>query len=203
MTRFYKLTLSGYGGYSAYIELTKDSYDYWHRSQKNTRTDPLLDYIHDPTANPNIPPIADFLDSNDWQDCPKIIAVQDGIDYRCCNLNLYELPYQESKDYVNVIDEMPLQDYAQDYDNMISRNYVDGTESHYMLQIYNARKGIFFETTFTTVQKFNPNNLKLNLREFFNGDYLVETVHYDNDLLKCENKDLTDRGISVNIWKSR
>lgn len=203
MTRYYKITLSGYGGYSAYIGLNKESYDYWYKSQKNnSRTDPLLDYVSDSTSM-NVPPIADFLRGNDWQDCNTILKKQDGIDYRCSNISIQELPYHNAKDYVTIVDDLALQDYAQDYDNMINRNYLEDTESHYMLQIYNSQKGVFFESTFSSLAKFNPNKLVINLREYFNGDYVVETVHYDNDLLKCENKNLTDRGISVNIWKSR
>jgi hypothetical protein len=203
MTRYYKIILSGYGGYSNYIRLTKESYDYWYKNQKNnSRTDPLLDYITNSTVF-NLPPVVDFLQGDDWQDSRHSLVKQDGIDYRCCNVTIQELPYHNAKDYVTLLDEVSLQDYSQDYDAMITRNYLEETESHYMMQVYNSQKGIFFESTFSSLSKFNPNKLIINLREYFNGDYVVETIHYDNDLLKCENKNLTDRGVLVNLWKSQ
>ena len=218
MTHYYRLCLEGYGGDSAYIKLNKEAYDYWTKRQKESDDDPLLDYVlesEDVYAFSTVPESADFLlptdkwddadERNRWQECKSIIARQQGIDYRSCNLTVEEVPgnLNEVTYSIPIVKSILLQDYAQDFPTMLNKTVLEDTESHYMLQVYSSEKGVFFDSIFSSLTKFKPNKLHFNIKEYFNGDYIVESIVYDNEVLKSNPPNILTRGVSVSTWKSR
>ena len=54
-----------------------------------------------------------------------------------------------------------------------------------------------------TNEKFDPSKLRFVLKEYFNGDYIIEKVSYDNNVVELQDQDIISKGVSVNIWKSR
>ena len=85
--RYYRITLVGYGGESAYIELTKTQYDYWETKDKESH-DSTLDYMLDDYSSRDglfsvVPQEADFMNDLDepdsdfrypWYDAPTLLT---------------------------------------------------------------------------------------------------------------------------------
>lgn len=216
MYRYYRISLSGYGGDSAYIKLHKETYDYWNKQRKQFEDeDPLLDYIlesEDSSMFDDIPLIADFLleqeDADNrvhWRNSKDVISTQLGIDYRCTQLSVAEVTSHkfDSTEVLPILEEKHLADYAQKYPKMLIKNTLEDTESHYMLQVYSSEKGKFFDGVIGTNEKFDPSKLRFVLKEYFNGDYIIEKVSYDNNVVELQDQDIISKGVSVNIWKSR
>lgn len=215
MNRFYRITLEGYGGDSVYIKLTKEAYDYWYKIRKNSDEDLLLDYIlesEDIDSFDYIPLSADFLLEDEdadfratWRESRAIITKQYGIDYRCTELSVSEVSSDayNSREIIPVLENVSLNDYSQDYPAMLSKQVLEETESHYMLQVYSSEKGKFFEGVVKTDDKFDPNKLTFLMREYFNGDYIIENILYNSDMIDSQNQDIITKGVSVSIWRSR
>jgi len=215
MNRFYRITLEGYGGDSVYIKLTKEAYDYWYKIRKNSDEDLLLDYVlesEDIDSFDYIPLSADFLLEDEdadfratWRESRAIITKQYGIDYRCTELSVSEVSTYayNSRESIPVLENVSLNDYSQDYPAMLSKQVLEETESHYMLQVYSSEKGKFFEGVVRTDDKFDPNKLTFLMREYFNGDYIIENILYNSDMIDSQNQDIITKGVSVSIWRSR
>jgi hypothetical protein len=216
MYRYYRISLNGYGGDSAYIKLHKETYDYWNKQRKiNEDEDLLLDYIlesDDVDTFDDIPLIADFLleteDADDrihWRDSKDVIATQLGIDYRCTMISISEVTSNkfDSNEISPILEETHLNDYAHSYPKMLIKDTLEDTESHYMLQVYSSEKGKFFDGVIATEEKFDPKKLSFILKEYFNGDYIIEKVVYDNDVIALQDQDIISKGVSCTIWKSR
>lgn len=215
MNRFYRITLEGYGGDSVYIKLTKEAYDYWYKIRKNSDEDLLLDYVlesEDIDSFDYIPLSADFLLEDEdadfratWRESRAIITKQYGIDYRCTELSVSEVSSDayNSREIIPVLENVSLNDYSQDYPAMLSKQVLEETESHYMLQVYSSEKGKFFEGVVKTDDKFDPNKLTFLMREYFNGDYIIENILYNSDMIDSQNQDIITKGVSVSIWRSR
>lgn len=215
MNRFYRITLEGYGGDSVYIKLTKEAYDYWYKIRKNSDEDLLLDYVlesEDIDSFDYIPLSADFLLEDEdadfratWRESRAIITKQYGIDYRCTELSVSEVSTYayNSRESIPVLENVSLNDYSQDYPAMLSKQVLEETESHYMLQVYSSEKGKFFEGVVKTDDKFDPNKLTFLMREYFNGDYIIENILYNSDMIDSQNQDIITKGVSVSIWRSR
>lgn len=215
MNRFYRITLEGYGGDSVYIKLTKEAYDYWNKIRKNSDEDLLLDYVlesEDVDSFDYIPLSADFLLEDEdadfratWRESRAIITKQYGIDYRCTELSVSEVSSDvyNSREIIPVLENVSLSDYSQDYPAMLAKQVLEETESHYMLQVYSSEKGKFFEGVVRTDDKFDPNKLTFLMREYFNGDYIIENIMYNNDMIDSQNQDIVTKGVSCQIWKSR
>jgi len=215
MNRYYRIMLEGYGGDSVYIKLSKEAYDYWNRERKRSSEDLLLDYVlesEDIDSFDDIPLPADFLledwDADSrvlWRDSKSIITRQYGIDYRCTNLTVTETEgdYYDSKEIIPILSSVSLSEYSQDYPAMLAKQILEDTESHYMLQVYSTEKGKFFDGVIRTDEKFDPNKLTFLMKEYFNGDYIIERVMYDNNIIDLQDQDIITKNVSVSIWKSR
>jgi hypothetical protein len=215
MNRFYRITLEGYGGDSVYIKLTKEAYDYWYKIRKNSDEDLLLDYVlesEDIDSFDYIPLSADFLLEDEdadfratWRESRAIITKQYGIDYRCTELSVSEVSSDayNSREIIPILENVSLNDYSQDYPAMLAKQVLEETESHYMLQVYSSEKGKFFEGVVRTDDKFDPNKLTFLMREYFNGDYIIENIMYNSDMIDSQNQDIITKGVSASIWRSR
>lgn len=215
MNRFYRIKLEGYGGDSVYIKLPKEAYDYWNKIRKTSDEDLLLDYVldsEDADSFDYIPLSADFLLEEEdadfratWRDSRAVITKQYGIDYRCTELSVSEVSSEayNSREIIPVLENVSLNDYAQDYPTMLAKQILEETESHYMLQVYSSEKGKFFDGVVRADDKFDPFQLTFLMKEYFNGDYIIQNVMYNNNIVDSQDQDIVTKGVSTNIWKSR
>lgn len=195
MNNYFRITLDGYGGESSYIKLDKETFDYWSKRRKiATSNDPLLDYVVEDNRK-DIPYRCDFLfDSKKqekiaWQDYPSIhyhhglIASSGTFTVTQVDGSVYDSEFINDHNITNTI-------------------FPEEQESNYMMQVYNHEKGKFFEHIIST-NDFDLSRLTINTIRYFNGDDIVVSVMYDNEILSNDTQDISFIGTSVSIWKSR
>ena len=216
--RYYRITLVGYGGESAYIELTKTQYDYWETKDKESH-DSTLDYMLDDYSSRDgapvsvVPQEADFMnDPNDpvsdfrypWYDAPTLLTHHYGVDYNSAKISITEIESdaydaKELEDVVlcNTNLETWINDSGAEWDNS---GEIDAAQSKYMLHFHSSEKGTFFEGVFTTVGKFNPAKLKIHSTEQWNGDDTIDGISYNGESIENLGGDTNHKGYSVYMW---
>lgn len=210
--RYYRVQLTGYGGEAAYMELTKEQYEYWNAVEE----DELLDYMLDDEMEIEVPEQMDFMRvegedyRSSWYEAPTEFSHQFGVDYSSCRIYVEEV---DGDDYdagsiEEVLDGELLQEYL---DNLMEQNEyevelvemgVEDAEPNYVLQFYSSEKGGFFDGTITTNGKFDPMKLKIYTTEYPNGDDIVSIIEYDGIEVENGGGDTNGKGYSVHLWKN-
>jgi hypothetical protein len=226
--RFYRLTLWGYGGESAYINLTKEAYEFWHAHTEEYHDNDLVQYLVNDDEDDaeysdltEIPKEADFLrvmdDPNDtwktpWYEAEKEFCHQNGIEYTNARIEVEEVDSGEymSKHIQTV--EFENDDLCEVINKLESdSNYEleltsggDGYEwndmGKYVLQMYSAEKGTFFDAIIETTGDFDPKKLKVHINEYPNGEDIVDGMEYNGVELDNQGGDTNGKGYSAHIW---
>ena len=220
--RYYRIGLSGYGGESAYINISKAAYDFWKPVVEEHGDSDLVNYAvnDDPDDYEfedinSVPPEADFLTEDEykypWYEAPNEYVHQYGVEYSSCYLNVVEVDSAEyvSKEIADVIEGENLQDYldgimeANDYEfDLVETDEDFGEEGDYVLQFYSSEKGSFFDGLIETVGEFDPKKLKVVYTEYPNGEDVVTIVEYDGVEIDNNGGDTNGKGYSAYLWKN-
>lgn len=221
--RFYRLSLNGYGGESAYINISKEAYDFWQPVVEEYYDSDLVNYaVNDDPADydfediEGVPPEADFLTDEEgykhpWYEAPNEIVHQYGVEYSSSYLNVDEV---SSDDYMSdhiaeVIEGENLQDYldgimeATDWELELVEGDEDmGDQGEHILQFYSSEKGCFFDGVIETVGDFDIKKLKVTITEYPNGEDVVTSIEYDGVEIDNNGGDTNGKGYSAHLWKN-
>ena len=225
--RFYRITLNGYGGESAYMSVSKEAHDFWKSVCDDHGDYDLSAYMtSDEDDEPefenveNVPPEAQFLHDTDednykrpWYESHTEFEHTYGVEWNSAYIVVDEVNSQEyNADHVaDVIDGENLSEMLNILEEesgweleLTSMDCADevpeGTE--YIAQMYSSEKGTFFEGILETTGDFDPKKLKVYCMEFLNGEDTVVNIEYDGNEIESDGGDTNGKGYSAAIWKS-
>jgi len=226
--RYYKISLWGYGGESAYFNVDKATHDFWKPICEEHGDNDLVEYIisdHPDEGDyeniKSVPKEADFLTEKDnvdadykypWYEGPNEIVHQYGVEYGSARITVEEISTGDyNADIVSeVVDGEDLSEYldAVMEDNNYEIDLVEsdedfGEEGDYTMQMYSSEKGTFFEGRFETVGEFDPKKLKVVITEYPNGEDTVTNVLYNDVDVENDGGDTNGKGYYAAVWSNK
>ena len=221
--RYYRIYINGYGGEAAYINLTKEAYDFWKGVTEEDGDTDLVGYMvgaEDGDLDDLeviVPPEAMFMQEETdgevyaypWYEAPNEFVHQYGVEYSSAYLNVEEVDSAEymSNVVAEVVDGENLQEYldgimeANDYEfDLVEADEDLGEEGDYVVQFYSSEKGCFFDGLIETHGDFDPKKLKIVYSEYPNGDDIVTIVEYDGVEIDNNGGDTNGKGYSAHLW---
>jgi len=221
--RYYKISLWGYGGESAYINLSKEAYDFWKPIVDKEGDDQLVEYMLNAEDGDLddleviVPPEAMFLqeETDDetyaypWYEAPNEFVHQYGVEYSSARITVEEIT---SEDYgadvvVEVVDGENLQEFLDgvmednDYEiDLVESDEDFGDEGDYTLHMTSSEKGVFYEGRFETVGEFDPKKLKVVITEYPNGEDTVTNILYNDVDIDNDGGDTNGKGYYAAVW---
>jgi len=223
--RYYRLTLWGYGGESAYIELNKEQYEFWETVVNEHGDYDLVNYMinaedgdFDFEDIASVPESAEFMkdeegDPYPWYDAPTVCSHQYGVAYDSARITLTEVDSEEyNADVVgneDIVAGEELEEFVQQIEHdsnyeieLTEMGVEEEDQPSYVCQFYSAEKGTFFETVFATTGRFDPRKLKIYTSEFWNGEDIVTSMEYNGEDLENMGGDTNGKGCSAHLWKN-
>ena len=212
-SRYYRLSLTGYGGESAYMSISQEAHDYWKEHE-----DELLDYMLDDDMEMEVPAEADFLLSpgedyrQPWYEAPSEYEHSYGVAYDSAYITVDEV---DSDDYMsNTVSEViEGQDVSELVSNLEEETDYEfegtdfeecyaGKDVEYIAQMYSSEKGGFFDGIIETHGEFDPKKLKFYCSEYDNGEETITEVEYDGITIDNQGGDTNGKGYSAHVWKN-
>ena len=225
--RFYRVSLTGYGGEAAYINISKEAFEFWNEvTEENGDTD-LVGYMvgaEDGDLDDLevvVPPEAMFMQEEDdgeviaypWYEAPGEFLHQNGVEVGSAYLTVDEV---SSDDYMadhvaDVIEGEGVADLIDqvseetDYEIELG-DYGEPDEyqaqGDYVCQFYSSEKGSFFDGIIETVGEFDPKKLKFVINEYPNGEDIIDGVLYDGVDIDNQGGDTNGKGYYASVWKN-
>ncbi len=218
--KYYRITLWGYGGESAYLGLTKEQYEFW-KAKDEEEYDTTLTYMLDEEREEftDIPVEMDFMGDPDdteaarysWQDAPGEFCHQWGVAWNSARITVTEVDGEDysANSIQDVVDgeelNVLLNNVMEENDwelELTEMGVADGTDEQpdYVLQFYSAEKGTFFESIFESIGPFDIKRLKVFCKEYPNGEDVVTNITYDDRDIENQGGDTNAKGYSVHLW---
>jgi len=224
--RYYRVLISGYGGESAYMSISKEAHDFWKPICDEHGDNDLMQYmIADDGDEPEydeikgVPEEAQFLHDKEndnykrpWYESHTEFEHSYGGEYTSCNILIEEVDSIEynAKVLNEVLDERisDLNDRLgeeTDYEVEIVQmtccdDNPEGVE--YIAQLYSSEKGTFFEGIVETVGDFDVKKLRLVTTEFLNGEDTITSVEYDDVEIDNSGGDTNGKGYYCSVWQN-
>ena len=224
--RFYSIRLYGYGGEGAYINISKEAYDFWHKHNEEHGDSDFVNYmINDDPEDYDfeeleiVPEEANFLKADgeeykfQWYEAEHEFCHQNGVEYGSARIEVEEV---SSEDYnANTVatlidgeDVSALYERVGDeseWEIEINDNgESDGSdeEGDYVCQFYSSEKGSFFEGGLETIGEFDVKKLKFIINEYPNGEDIIDGIEYDGVDVENDGADTNGKGYSAHVWKN-
>ena len=222
--RYYRVRLWGYGGEAAYMNVSKETYDFWKPITEEHGDSDLVNYaVNDDPDDyefediETVPTEADFLTEDEykypWYEAPGEFCHQNGVEFSSARIDVEEV---DSDDYranevAEVLDGESLEDLLSTVEE--DSNYEIepkdwgeaepiANEGEYVCQFYSSEKGTFFDGIIETVGDFDIKKLKAVINEYPNGEDIVDGLLYDNVDIDNDGGDTTGKGYSAHLWKN-
>ena len=222
--RYYRVRLWGYGGEAAYMNINKETYDFWKPITEEHGDSDLVNYAVNDDPNDyefedieTVPTEADFLtedeDKYPWYEAPGEFCHQNGVEFGSARIDVEEV---DSDDYMSnhVADVVEGSDLNELLDKVEEdSNYeielkdwgeaeLFDEESEYVVQFYSSEKGTFFDGIIETVGEFDFKKLKAVINEYPNGEDIVDGLLYDGEDIENQGGDTSGKGYSAYLWKN-
>jgi hypothetical protein len=206
--RYYRISLSGYGGEIGYFALTEKQYNYWKDLNENDEGT-LINYMLDPDDfEEEITEDLDFLAQDDyrtqWYDAPNLTVHQYGADFGSSYLTVEQVSSEEWGASVveTVVDGESLSAWTDENEVEVEMGVDDTEEPAYVMQIFNSEKGGFFDGLIETYGPFDPKKLKIYTTEYWNGDDTVVNIEYNGQDIDNNGGDTNGKGTSCYFWEN-
>ena len=220
--RYYQITVSGYGGEAAYINISKEAYEFWKPIVKDEGDEQLVRYMVDAESGDLddleviVPPEAMFMQEETdgevyaypWYEAPGEFVHQYGASWGNCYVTIDEVEHGDygapvkqeliSERFDEWVDTI-MEETEYEYDLVESDEDMDG-EGDYVCQFYSSEKGSFFDGTITTYGDFDPKKLKVIITEYPNGEDIVTSIEYDGEEIDNGGGDTNGKGYSAHLW---
>ena len=223
--RYYRIYLNGYGGEAAYINLSKEAYEFWNDVVQENGDSDLVNYMVEAEngdlddLDVIVPPEAMFMQVEEdgevtaypWYEAPNEYVHQYGVEYGSAYVTIEEVDSDEymSNVITEVVDGENLQEYldgimeANDYEfDLVEADEDMEGEGDYVVKFYSSEKGSFFDGLITTYGDFDPKKLKIVYTEYPNGEDIVTVVEYDGENIDNNGGDTNGKGYSAHLWKN-
>jgi hypothetical protein len=224
--RFYSIRLYGYGGEGAYINISKEAHDFWHKHTEEHGDSDFVNYmINDDPEDyefdelQDVPANADFLKAEgeeykyQWYEAEHEFCHQNGVEYGSARIEVEEVSSEDynadtvatlidgedvSALYERVGDESEWEIEINDNGESAGSD----EEGDYVCQFYSSEKGSFFEGCIETTGEFDVKKLKFIINEYPNGEDIIDGVSYNGEDLDNNGGDTSGKGYSAHVWKN-
>lgn len=222
--RYYRVRLWGYGGEAAYMNINKETYDFWKPITEEHGDSDLVNYaVNDDPDDyefediETVPTEADFLTEDEykypWYEAPGEFCHQNGVEFGSARIDVEEV---DSDDYMSnhVADVVEGGDLNELLDKVEEdSNYeiepkdwgeaeLFDEEGEYVVQFYSSEKGTFFDGIIETVGEFDFKKLKAVINEYPNGEDIVDGLLYDDEDIENQGGDTNGKGYSASVWSN-
>jgi len=225
--RYYRISLNGYGGESAYMSISKEAYDFWHSTCKQHGDCDLVAYmINDEDEDieydniTDVPKQAQFLHNAEddnykspWYEAHTEFEHTNGVELSSAYITVEEIESDEySANHVadtvegeNLLDLLRELEKDSNFELDLTEmgcedEAPEGTE--YVAQIYSSEKGSFFEGLLETVGDFDLKKLKVYTTEYLNGEDIITSVEYNGEEVYNDGSETMGKGFSASVFKS-
>ena len=224
--RYYRITINGYGGESAYMSISKEAHDFWKPICDEHGDNDLMQYmISEDGEEPeleeidSVPEEAQFLHDKDddnykrpWYESHTEYEHSYGAAYGSAYLTVDEIDSNEymAKVINEIIEGEDIEELADrlaeesnyEVELVDSDEYYAGKDIEYIAQLYSSEKGTFFEGIVETVGDFDPKKLVFHLGEFDNGEQTIVSVEYNGVEVDNAGGDTNGKGYYCSVWKN-
>ena len=222
--RFYKLTINGYGGEGAYINISKEAYEFWNNHNDDYGDGDFVQYLTNDDPDEieyddidSVPPEADFLTVKDedyktqWYEAQDEFCHQYGVEYGSAWMCIDEVASAdysaahitevvENKTVSELIDEIGEEtDWEVELQESGEDDWYE-RQGDYVAQMYSSEKGSFFDATIETVGEFDPKKLRFYITEYPNGEDIIDSISYDGEELDNNGGDTNGKGYYGHVW---
>lgn len=220
---YYRIMISGYGGESAYMTISKEAHDFWKEVIDEHGDNDLVQYmIAEGDEEPEydeveeVPAEAQFLLDEDykrpWYESHTEFEHIWGAGAEGARVYIEQV---ESSEYnaghvADIIDGEDLWEIVNnvneetDYEVELVENLENWTpieKGTYVAQLYSSEKGTFFESIFETPVPFNIHKLRFVIDEAPNGEDTIFGVKYDDVDLDNDGGDTNGKGYYASVWE--
>lgn len=190
--RYYRVSLSGYGGEVVYGKSSKEEYDYWVTNKDLRIVDlkfeeddenPFQTYMFEKEDTPenyeSVP--KNFQREYSWHDNDDIDHTN-GSEYGNTYLEIIEVDSEDSdaNEIKPVFESGDLDSFLDKHGTCIVEQS-DAFKEDYVFYSMSVEKGTFFQGIITTTGRIDLDKLKFSATEFPNGDVIVHTVEYEEE----------------------
>jgi hypothetical protein len=225
--RFYRLTINGYGGEGAYINISKEAHDFWSNHNDEYGDGDFVQYLVNDDPDDieyedldEVPPEADFLKvegedyKSQWYEAENEFCHQYGVEYGSAWLTIDEVASAdysaahiadviESKNVTELIEEVGEEtDWEVELQDSNEGDWYE-QQGDYVCQMYSSEKGSFFDAVIETVGEFDPKKLKFIINEYPNGEDIIDSVTYNDEELDNNGGDTNGKGYYGHVWTNQ
>jgi hypothetical protein len=225
--RFYRLTINGYGGEGAYINISKEAHDFWSNHNDEYGDGDFVQYLVNDDPDDieyedldEVPPEADFLKvegedyKTQWYEAENEFCHQYGVEYGSAWLTIDEVASAdysaahiadviESKNVTELIEEVGEEtDWEVELQDSNEGDWYE-QQGDYVCQMYSSEKGSFFDAVIETVGDFDPKKLKFIINEYPNGEDIIDSVTYNDEELENSGGDTNGKGYYGHVWTNQ
>ena len=222
--RYYRIRLWGYGGEAAYMNINKETYDFWKPVTEEHGDSDLVNYMVEAENDEcefedieKVPAVAQFMTDGEytypWYEAPGEFCHQNGVEFGSARIDVEEV---DSDDYMSnhVAEVVEGGDLNELLDKVEEESDYEiepkdwgeaelySKEGDYVMQFYSSEKGTFFEGRFETVGDFDIKKLKAVINEYPNGEDIVDGLLYDGVDIENQGGDTSGKGYSAHLWKN-
>ena len=225
--KFYRITLNGYGGESAYMSISKEAHDFWHPVCEEHSDYDLSTYMNSDGEEDlefdnieSVPPEAQFLHDKDndhskrpWHESHTEFEHTMGVEWSSAYVVVEEV---NSADYMSnhIADVIEGENLSELLSNLEEEHNYEieltqmGCEDEapegveYIAQLYSSEKGSFFDGVIETVGEFDLKKLKVYTTEYMNGEDTVTSIEYEGNDIENNGGDTNGKGYSAHVWKN-
>ena len=227
--RYYRITINGYGGESAYMSISKEAHDFWKEVTEEHGDRDLVHYTvsaedgdFDFDNIDSVPDEADFLKWEDegevyhspWYESPTEFEHTYGVTYDSAWIEIEEVDgpdwsdkvldtvveHQEVTALVDEIYENSGDEYVELQEYSCCDKEPTGTE--YIAQMYSSEKGTFFDGVLHLQgEQFDPTKLRIQVVEYLNGEDTIAGVTYNGEEIDNNGGDTNGKGYYASVWK--
>jgi hypothetical protein len=212
-TRYYRVSLWGYGSEIYYAPSSKEEYDFWVTNAEQRRSEAGLEEYEDPFERymfykDDEPKLYSNVPENlqreyDYYDYNEVDHIE-GPDYDSTNIAIEEVEIVDNDHYnikvINtIVEDSELAEFVMEND---IDSIVDETvafEKEYLYTVVSSRKGTFFEGLIETAGRLDLSKLSFEVTEMHNGETIVHSVKYDGEHVDNWGSDANDKGTEIRI----
>ena len=221
--RYYRIQISGYGGESAYMSISKEAHDFWNAHNEEHGDHDMVQYmIADDLEEcefddlDTVPVEAQFLNDPEddmykrpWYESHTEFEHTYGAEYGSAYISVEEV---ESEEYsASNINEVMYNESISDLNDVVGEETewahelvemgcCEEPEAEYIAQLYSSEKGCFFDGVIETIGEFDSKKLKVFTTEFLNGEDTITEVHYDGVEVDNQGGDTNGKGYYASVW---
>ena len=222
--RYYRISISGYGGESAYMSISKEAYEFWKDHTEQYGEADLVHYMVNAEDGDfefdeleGVPADAEFMNDEDgdacsWYESHSEFEHTFGATYDASYITVAEVDGEDysAKHIADVIEQEDVSELIgrilEETDNEIEIIEMNCCDEHaevkYVAQMYSSEKGQFFDGVIETVGDFDPRKLVIHTTEYLNGEDTITNVYYDGVEIDNYGGDTNGKGYYAAVFEN-